>query len=133
MMMPGFAAEASLYQTRHHYYRQFAATTKFTGTEVDYRGLVIPSLPPRGGGFIGFGGCISDCMDRRGCNDTDRNCRSECSRRCRDPGISESSSVSSLNNTLSAGGCWAWWAACTANPFTPKFLCDAVRDNCLNP
>jgi hypothetical protein len=121
MQFPSFTAANAL--PNHSAYRNRS------GLHAEWGQVLVPALPPEGGGnngFKGFGGCVQDCLDQY-----PQLNRALCERSCRDSGVSPggSSTDEQINNALSRAGCWAWYLACTVNPFS--FGCAAVRDDCL--
>src|SRR5215475_15067589 len=111
MTMPGFTAEKSAY-TRSRY------------------GAVLPALPPRTAGDV-WANCMSDCADLHCAGKTPTACRTFCEHFCSAGIEAGPTAPNPVNQTLCQGGCWAWWVACEANPFTLGFFCNYVRDQCL--
>jgi len=111
MTMPGFTAEKSAY-TRSRY------------------GAVLPALPPRTAGDV-WANCMSDCADLHCAGKTPTACRTFCQHFCSAGIEAGPTAPNPVNQTLCQGGCWAWWVACEANPFTLGFFCNYVRDQCL--
>jgi hypothetical protein len=89
------------------------------------RDQVIPAIQKGGGNP--HAECMIDCRDE---GHSEKECRE---RICRDPGgpypTPPESTDQRVNHALCVGGCWAWYAACSANPF--GFLCGTIRDQCL--
>jgi hypothetical protein len=121
MSLPGFTAEA---------------TVSRLGTIHRARG----SRRPRGAAFLAapIGGgsallrclaeCQNECLDHAGFSTS--KCSRICHKTCRDSGSGgPPTRPNPINCALSKGGCYAWFAACTINPF--GFGCKFVLDQCL--
>jgi hypothetical protein len=127
MNIPGFTAHASLYRANNRY-RPSAGEPQGS--------VVIPQLG--GKGFIGFGGCIDDCVDRlqsRRPTLTIEEAAGQCSKQCRDPfsGVDLSTPDNGLDGFLSSAGISFWEIGCSAasksvlGPFG-SLACKAVAD-----
>jgi hypothetical protein len=136
MTMPGFSAGAALSEPA-----EFHPSIRCDDPRQveDRRQRVVLAIPKDGGNPRVD--CIMDCMDP--CMDSGNTatmCQSRCSRLCSggSTGAGPSPAPNPVNHALCVGGCWAWWAACTADMSVltaglGQPFCDYTRDQCLQP
>jgi hypothetical protein len=119
MSIPGFTADAGLYETRNSY-----RSPAFNGGSSHGVGI-IPQLGGRG--FKGFAGCQADCMDMHP-NFT----REQCRRACVDPfgGTDLGTSRSFWDTFLTKIGIDFWELGCTSITGAPVpcgWVADEIR------
>jgi hypothetical protein len=120
MSLPRFTADEALARSSNTY------GARWSGSR---RSGAFPALQKQGGENLLT--CRMDCYDK--CMDlghvSSAKCNNQCTKRCRDLGIGGTSGSNATNCDLSKAGCYAWYAACSLDPF--GFGCNAVLDQCL--
>jgi hypothetical protein len=132
--MPGFTAEASLYNGKARYTGKYQKEALGEQRGELQRPLFIPQLA--GPDAPGWYGCVWDCRD-----ENPSWTKVECERSCRDPGGAggpPSPPRDPVNCALSFRGIDFWYAACVVNPvaYGVSWLssifggptCESIRD-----
>ena len=136
MKLPGFTAEASLYDGGKHY--RSVTTQSYSSQWCELQRSL--AIPQRGGpGFEGMSNCISDCRDLH-----PHWTAEQCRRRCLDPGGIPGSGGGRRPADADAV-CWAGYGVCKAVGFAvfrPDLWasclfggpcsCEDLRDDCLS-
>jgi hypothetical protein len=140
MNMPGFTAEASLYNVKGYYTGRYRQEALGGQRGEPQRTVVIPQLPRDEVGRGGFGLCINDCVELHPDWPAGR-----CITACRDPGGIPGSGSGQTRDAASIALCWYGYSLCTAvgfEAFRPDLWasclfggpcsCEEIRDECLS-